>query len=305
MEMNFYEQIIHEERIVELSDLKVFCCVVDAGGITRAAERLHRVPSNVTTRVRQLEADLGVRLFLREGRRLRISPAGELLRGYAQRLLALADEARAALQDRTPRGPLRLGSMESTAAVRLPDPLAAYHRAYPEVRIELRTGPTRGLLAAVLAGTLDAALVADPPQDPRLENVAVFEEELVLVAAAGHPPIRAPGDARRRSLLAFAAGCAYRRRLEEWLHGGGVLPEQVIELASYHAILGCAVAGMGIALVPRAVLELFPARSGLSVHPMPGNDGRAETRLVWRRDGASNTVRALSALLVAGAGGTS
>ncbi|HYW90969.1 MAG TPA: LysR substrate-binding domain-containing protein [Gammaproteobacteria bacterium] len=288
--------------MMELSDLRVFCCVVDAGGITRAAERLHRVPSNVTTRVRQLEADLGVRLFLREGRRLRISPAGQLLRGYAERLLTLADEARAALQDRTPRGSLRLGSMESTAAIRLPDPLAAFHRAYPEVEIELRTGPTRELLAGALSGALDAALVADAPDDPRLEGPAVFEEELVVIAAAGHPPIRAPGDVRLRSVLAFAAGCAYRRRLEEWLRAGGVIPGQVVELASYHAILGCAVAGMGIALVPREVLELFPARAGLSVHALSGDDGRAGTRLVWRRGGASNAVQALSALLLAGAG---
>src|SRR5512132_932908 len=99
---------------MELSDLHVFATVVRAGGVTRAAERLHRVQSNVTTRVRKLEEDLGVELFVRDGRRLKLSPAGNVLLGYADRLLALATEAREALHEADPRGVLRLGSMEST-----------------------------------------------------------------------------------------------------------------------------------------------------------------------------------------------
>src|SRR3712207_2680284 len=110
------------------------------GGVTRAAERLHRVQSNVTTRVRQLEDELGVQLFIREGKRLHLSPAGRVLLGYADRLLDLADEARDAVQDARPRGLLRLGAMESTAAVRLPAPLTEFHRRHPEVTLELRTG---------------------------------------------------------------------------------------------------------------------------------------------------------------------
>src|ERR1051325_9716851 len=105
---------------MELSDLIVFRAVVQAGGVTRAAEQLHRVQSNVTMRVRKLEENPGVSLFVREGRRMRLSPAGALLLQYAQRLLALADEPRAALREAPARGVLRLGAMESPAAVRLP-----------------------------------------------------------------------------------------------------------------------------------------------------------------------------------------
>src|SRR5687767_10914097 len=107
---------------MDLSDLQIFRAVVQAGGITRAAEKLNRVQSNVTTRVRQLEQELGVDLFIREGKRMHLSPAGQQLLGYADRLLALAQEARDAMHDTTPRGLLRLGSMESTAAIRLPAP---------------------------------------------------------------------------------------------------------------------------------------------------------------------------------------
>src|SRR5215471_3308293 len=152
---------------MDLAELRIFRAVVEEGGVTRAAERLHRVQSNVTTRVRQLEEELGVPLFLREGKRLHLAPAGQVLLDYAKRILALADEARAAVQDPRPRGVFRLGAMESTAAVRLPGPLAEYHRLYPDVILELRTGNPTQLATAILAGELDAALVAEPiPDEP-------------------------------------------------------------------------------------------------------------------------------------------
>src|ERR1700739_1689943 len=102
---------------MDLSDLRIFTTVVREGGITRAAERLNRVQSNVTTRIRQLEEDLDVSPLIREGKRLHLAPPGQALLGYAERLLALADEARAALKDPRPRGVFRLGAMESTAAI--------------------------------------------------------------------------------------------------------------------------------------------------------------------------------------------
>ena len=173
---------------MDLSDLRIFTAVVREGGVTRAAERLNRVQSNVTTRIRQLEEDLGVDLFLREGKRLHLAPAGQLLLGYADRLLALADEARISLRDPRPRGLFRLGAMESTAAVRLPGAINQYSRLHPEVTLELRIGNPVVLSAAILAGELDAALVSEPIADAPFEKVLAFEEEPVIVSAAGHPP---------------------------------------------------------------------------------------------------------------------
>src|SRR5215216_2496914 len=174
---------------MDLSDLKIFSAVVREGSVTRAAEHLHRVQSNVTTRVRQLEEDIGVSLFLREGKRLHLSPAGQVLLDYADRLLALADEARNAVQDPRPRGIFRLGAMESTAAVRLPGPVSEYHRRYPEVVLELRTGNPPALCKAILAGEIDAALVTLPIAEALFEKVAVFQEEPVIVSAAHTPAI--------------------------------------------------------------------------------------------------------------------
>src|SRR6195256_5673672 len=116
---------------MDLSDLLIFSTVVHEGSVTRAAERLRRVQSNVTTRIRQLEEDLRVTLFIREGKRLHLAPAGQVLLGYAERLLALAEEARGAVQDAKPRGTFRLGAMEGTAAGRLPGGASEKHPRDP------------------------------------------------------------------------------------------------------------------------------------------------------------------------------
>ncbi|HJW03646.1 MAG TPA: LysR substrate-binding domain-containing protein [Azospira sp.] len=283
---------------MDLSDLHIFSTVAREGGITKAAARLNRVQSNVTTRIRQLEENLAVELFVREGKRLQLSPAGRLLLVYADRLLDLAEEARNAVQGATPRGRLRLGSMESTAAVRLPGPLAEFHQRHPAVQLELSTGDTRGLVAQVLSGELDAALVAEPVDDPRLEKQVLFAEELVIVTEAAQPPVHSARDLEHRTLVSFAPGCAYRKRLEDWFAQDGLLPERVVEVSSYHAILGCLVAGMGVALLPRSVLQTAAGASLLRCHPLA--DGQhVNTVALWRRGAATPAVNALVELLAA------
>ena len=112
---------------MDFGDLRVFKAVVEEGGITRAAKRLHRVQSNVTTRIQQLEASLGARLFLREKRRLHLSPAGKLFLGYVDQILNISEQARDAITEDAPQGVLRIGTLESTAASRLPRLLSRYH----------------------------------------------------------------------------------------------------------------------------------------------------------------------------------
>lgn len=275
---------------MDLSDLRIFSAVVSQGSVTRAAERLHRVQSNVTTRIRQLEEDLGVALFIREGKRLHLAPAGHMLNDYAKRILALAEEARSAVQDAKPRGTFRLGAMESTAAVRLPGLLSKYCRRNPGVVLELLTGNPQVLGNAILAGDLDAAFVAEPIADAPFEKMFAFDEELVIVAPAGFPPI---GKVLPRTVLVFEHGCPHRKRLENWYAKRQQMPERTIELTSYHAMLGCVAAGMGISLIPRSVLMTFPERRRLRVHQLGPTENRAQTVLIWRRGAGSANVRAL------------
>ena len=282
---------------MELSDLNVFRTVVQAGGITRAAEKLNRVQSNVTTRIRQLEDHLGVALFIREGKRLHLSPAGKVLLDYADRLLDLASEAQDSVHDAKPRGLFRLGAMESTASVRLPAPLSEYCRRYPEVTLELRTGNCDELTGLVLRGELDAALTAGSIPDAPFEKIPVYEEEMVIVAAAGHRPIKSPRDAESQTILGFEIGCPYRKRLEEWFAQKGEMPERMVKMSSHHAMLGCVVIGMGVSLVPRMVVESFPERKRLSIHPLPPSLNKAITWLFWRKGARSPKLSALIEIL--------
>jgi DNA-binding transcriptional LysR family regulator len=283
---------------MDLGDLRIFQAVVEAGGITRAAEKLHRVQSNVTTRIRQLEQDLGVELFIRQRKRLHLAPAGKLLLDYAGRLLELADEAREAVHDAKPRGVFRLGALESTASIRLPGPLNDYHQRYPDVRLELRTGNPQQLATLVLAGEIDAALVIEPVADAPFEKIPIYEEELVIIAGGQHPPIKSPGDGASLTVLAFEHGCPHRKRLEDWFAHGHEMPDRIIEMSSYHAMLGCAVAGMGIALMPRSVLKAFPDAKLLSVHPLPKGMDRTQTTLIWRKGARSPKITALIDILL-------
>lgn len=281
---------------MELSDLRIFSAVVREGGVTRAAERLSRVQSNVTTRVRQLEDDIGVKLFSREGKRLVLTPAGQILLEYADRLLGLAEEARAAVHADRPRGQFRLGAMESTAAVRLPGPLTAYAKLFPEVVLELRTGNPTQLSTAVISGDLDAALVAEPIAEAKLDSIVAFNEEPVIVTSKDYPPID-EADKVPETMIVFEHGCPHRRRLEQWYASRNELPQRTIELGSYHAMLGSVLAGMGAALVPRSVISTFPEKKRLRINTLPHGENRIRTMLIWRKGALSPKIKALEEIL--------
>jgi DNA-binding transcriptional LysR family regulator len=277
-------------------DLQVFKCVVDEGGIIKAARKLHRVPSSVTTRIKQLETSLGVTLFHRHRQRLHLSPTGELLLAYAERLIQLSDEARAVVSGGMPQGALKLGALESTTASRLPRILADFHRRYPEVRLELTTGTNDDLMTKVADRRLDAAFTAEPPAARVLEHIPVFAERLIVITNTDHPPIRRARDVEGASLIAFPEGCAYRRVLQRWLGRKSLATLRVLELNSYHAIVACVSSGTGIALVPESVLDTMPDTPVLR-HAIPKAQANITTPLVWRHGEISPSVLALRTLI--------
>ena len=282
---------------MDLTALKIFKAVVEQGGVNRAAAKLHRVPSNVTTRIKQLEERLGAKLFLREGRRLALSSEGKRLLPYADQLLRISSEAEAALRNGNPRGILRIGALESTAAARLPPVLSRYHRTFPDVQLELVTGTSGDLVSRVHKQDVEAAFVAEPFNAHELETQAVFIEELVLITPKSFGRIRSPRDIGNRTVIAFATGCSYRRRLESWLGAAKVLPDRVMEFQSYHAIVACVAAGAGIAVVPRAVIELTPGGREVAVTSLPSDVAKARTQLVWRPGHHSVALEAMKKLL--------
>lgn len=254
---------------MEIAELEIFVTVAREQSVTRAAHALARVQSNVTTRLRQLEERLGVSLFLRDNKRMTLTQEGERFLVYAQRILGLVEESRQAMHGDRPSGRLRIGSMETSAASRLPRPLARYHARWPEVDIAIHTGDSQALADAVLGNRLDCAIVAHPTPGAAcdadmgvfgggLQGAYLFTEKLMLVLPAGHPNVRSVTDVQVRSLAAFAPGCTYRRCAEQWLgaQGGAGGRWHVIEMASYHAIMACVMAGTAMAVLPQSVLDV-------------------------------------------------
>ncbi|HTJ95821.1 MAG TPA: LysR substrate-binding domain-containing protein [Pararobbsia sp.] len=268
-------------------NLEIFRAVASDLSITRAARRLGRVPSNVTTRIQQLEAELGVALFVRDGNRLTLSGEGQRFIGYADRLIALADEARQVLRPQAPSGVLRVGTMDSTAAARLPGPLARFHARWPDVQLHVSTDTSRALIESVRAGLIDCALAALPScgdlataadlEGIGLQAERVFKEEMLIVAPPGHRALRKPGDLTLRSLAAFAQGCSYRALIEDWL-GEAALALAIQEVGSYHAMLACVASGSSFCLVPRSVLDLMRDPPEFQTHTI----ARADTWLIRR-----------------------
>ena len=279
---------------MDLTDLRIFKAVVDHGGVTAAAAKVHRVQSNLSARIRNLETDLGRQLFERTGRRMVLTPEGRALYASAEKLLLMADQVRAGVTEASGGGLLRVGSMESTAATRLPETLARFHRLHPEVRLELSTGTARALLDRLVGGEIDLAFAAGDCSHDALLASPAFREQLVLALPqdAGQT-----FDLARATLIAFPTGCAYRRIVGDYLRTRGITPARTIELASYHAILACVAGGMGWAIVPGALIDLYPQRGLIATRALPARVARQTTWLVRRRLSQSASIDAFRDVL--------
>jgi len=287
---------------MDLSDLAIFKAVVEEGGIVRAARKLHRVQSSVTSRIQQLEASVGTRLFVRNKQRLHLSSSGKVLLAYADRLLGLAEEARNAVADGPPRGVLKLGALESTTASRLPAVFCTFHQRFPDVRIELTTGTNDALVTAVGDRRLDAAFVAVAPSRPELTYRGVFNERLVLITSLAHAPVKRAADIASDSVIAFPRGCAYRRVLERWVGDKDLASLRVLELSSYHAIVACVASGTGVAIVPQSVLATVES-SRVAIYPLPKVLSEVVTPLIWRLGESAPPVNALREVIGTAAAG--
>ena len=276
-----------------------FLAVARHGSVTAAASELHTVQSNVTARVKQLEAELEVDLFVRHSRGMTLTAAGTRLLSYAQRFDSLSAEAVAAVRDKDAvRGGIRIGSMETTAAVRLPDVLGRFHRAHPRVVLEIRTGTTGELLEHVLAHRLDGAFVAGPLAHAGLEAVPAFREELVLVSARESARLAERLAQGRLTAIVFRQGCTYRHLLEAQFASHGWLPYHRIEFGTVEGILGCVAADVGVTILPRAVLERHANAGAFRIEAFKPRPLHVETLFV-RRAGAYEgaTMRAFRQVL--------
>ncbi|NQU62565.1 MAG: LysR family transcriptional regulator [Rhodospirillales bacterium] len=284
---------------LDLKALEIFRTVVIEGGVSKAAVKLNRVQSNISTRIKQLERQLGKKLFLRQGRGLTLTPDGHLLLSYTERLLQLSMEASEALSEGKPKGIFRIGSMESAAAVRLPEILSRYHQLYPEVKIELETDTAGALMKRLLNYDIEIAFVAEPVSFDAINTQPVFEEKLVLVAPPSFPSLEKTSKISGKTVIAFKTGCAYRRYLEEWLLESGIVPGGIMAVDSNLTVLACVSAGTGFAVVPQSILDMVATKGQFQIHSLPKKFAQIKTLLAWRTDYQSTKLDALREILSA------
>ncbi|MCP4875796.1 MAG: LysR family transcriptional regulator [Gammaproteobacteria bacterium] len=239
-------------------------------------------------------------LFHRHNRGFTLTPDGHLLLEYTERFLQLSIETNEALKANKPSGSFRIGAMESTAAARLPEILSHYHQHYPEVQIELITDTAGGLMRRLINYDIEVAFSAAPIDFDSVDTQPVFDERLILIAPLSFPTLENIQEMSGKTVVAFEAGCAYRRYLEQWMLEAGIVPGRVMAVSSYLAIIATVSAGTGYAVIPQSVLDMVSTKGKFHCYDLPDNISQIKTLLAWRSDFRSAKLDALKKLLPVG-----
>ena len=265
---------------MELVALRTFQAVVEEGGILAASRKLNTVQSNVTGRIRRLEEELGAELFIRKGRGLELAPPGRVLLDYARRMIMLERQTSAAVRlVGESAGELRIGAMETFAALHLPSALKAVRATHPGLDLRIFTDTTSALTEKVLDHKLDCAFVAGPVVHPELQFEELVVEELVQVHAADTDPVMLP-------LILFREGCAYRTRAIAWQRKQGHAVADAMEFGTLEGILGCVAVGLGWTLMPRRVVEQSSHVADLVIETVPEEFSLVPTGMILLRAAA-------------------
>lgn len=257
--------------------LRTFAVGLELGSFGRAAERLGRSPSAVSTRLRRLEEAVGQPLLAKSGRGLALTPAGETLLAYARRILALDDEAVEALRPGAVEGEVRLGLPQDFAEAWLPEVLGRFARAHPKVGMDVRAERNAILVGKTRRGELDLALVwGDPDErtapEPRAERLASIPTHWIGRADRGE--VASHGDGRL-NLVAFEPPCVFRSAGLAALERAGLAWRVAFTSPSLAGLWAAAAAGFGITPrttigMPRSLVALASERGGLpTLPPMP------------------------------------
>jgi DNA-binding transcriptional LysR family regulator len=256
---------------VDLRQLEVFARVVEMHSFSRAAEALHLTQSTVSEHVRLLEEEVGARLFDRLGRETLPTRAGDLLFGYAQRMLALRVEAIQGLQQFLGQiaGALTVGASTIPGEYVLPPLIGAFREKFPRVSIALQIADTRGIVEAVLDGRVELGLVGARPDQRALQAVELMPDELVVVVPPGHAwvgrKVVTVEDLKSEPLIVREPGSGSREAVERALEGAGLALDGlrvIAEMGSTSAIKQAVKAGVGVSVMSRRAVD-DEARSGL------------------------------------------
>ncbi len=269
---------------MNIEDLRVFKEVAKEGNITKTANNLNFVQSNVTAKMKRIEQKYGTKLFYRHKHGVTLTSPGKILLSYTEQVLRLMDEVEKKLKSSDPSGTLSIGAMETTAASRLPNILSVYHEQYPEVDLALRTGTTEELIKSSLNREIDGAFVAGEVNHPELEEMEVFEEELVLISKKNILSDLDFSQLKNQIIIVFKSGCFYRDIFEKWLKSEGIIPTKFMELNTLDGVIGCVKAGLGIALITKTVADRFQQSENIKQFALPKEYGMISTKFINHKD---------------------
>ena len=266
--------------MVEFKDLEIFQLVAEKGTITAAANELNYVQSNITSRIRKLEAEMNTPLFNRHRRGMSLTPEGKKLLTYSKKILLLTEEMKNAVQtNKEPSGKLEIGTVETV--IHLPKILSSYIKKYKDVDLSVFTGVTETLVADVLHHKLDGAFITEMDIHPDLMSHEVFQEELVLISDTHVSTIE---EVKEEPILCFSKGCGYRARLAEWYKDQNITPKKIMEFGTLETILRSTAMGLGVAFVPKSEVKQMEKEGLIQFHNVPEQYSKIKTVFIRRAD---------------------
>ena len=245
---------------MEFRHLQTFEAIIKTGSFLSAAEKLQYAQSTITLHVKQLETELGVKLFARRGKKVQLTKAGEALSSHASFLLHRAEILQQEMTELVigETGHLRIGAIEPVASLKLPNLLASFCHKYPNIRLTLETGVTKVISERVVRGKLDLAICSPPDVSLGLSFKRLFDDSMALLIPSKHylsdKAIVEVIDLEKERLLVTETNCPYRHVFETEVFARGVNPDLGIEIMSLKVLQGMVQSGLGIGVMPIGVI---------------------------------------------------
>lgn len=287
---------------MNLRFLEAFVWVVKLGSFRAAAERLNLTQAAVSSRIATLEEDFGQKLFDRDPRELRLTASGRLLLGYAEKMLDLGRDMRAALNSsRELKGVLRIGVVETVIHTWLPDFLAALSERHAVLEVQLTADSTLRLHDDMRRGLIDVAVQTDPVLHEGISNRDIGSMQLGWVGLpedcqAGGQPLSI-NDLVSRPIVTMTRGSQPHRTLLEACRRAGATPTTVHCVGSIAAIVRLIRGGFGIATLPLATIYGELAAGTLATIPSEVDLGPMRLVVSYREDPTSDAAEGVATLI--------
>ena len=275
---------------MELRQLLTFRTIAQTSSFSKAATALNYAQSTVSSQIQALEAELGVSLFDRLGKRVVLTVAGQSFLDYAERILDLATEAQATVsQGDTVTGTLTISAAETLCTYRLPAVIRKFRAHYPQVQLILQLIHDKGILQTLRDGVVDVAFdISEPFESSHLMVEPLITEKLLVLAYPDHPLVSAASvtftDLQGEALILTESTCRYRRMFVRAMKTAGVQPATIMEFHGVQAIKQSVMAGIGLAFLPLVAVEDEIAQNKLVPLNWVGRDFEIVTQMFWHKD---------------------